>query len=74
MSNFLLFATVSSVIAIIYGLVLAKLILKKSPGNARMQEIAKAIQEGASAYLNKQYKIIGMIAVVLFFIIGLFRP
>ena len=71
MSNFLLFATVSSVIAIIYGLVLAKLILKKSPGNARMQEIAKAIQEGASAYLNKQYKIIGMIAVVLFFIIGL---
>ena len=71
MSNFLLFAIVSSVIAIIYGLVLAKLILKKSPGNARMQEIAKAIQEGASAYLNKQYKIIGMIAVVLFFIIGL---
>jgi len=70
MSNFLLFATVSSVIAIVYGLVLAKLILKKSPGNARMQEIAKAIQEGAGAYLNKQYKTIGIIAVMLFFIIG----
>jgi len=44
--------------------------VRKSPGNERMQEIAKAIQEGASAYLNKQYKTIGMIAVILFFIIG----
>ncbi len=70
MSNFLLFAMLSAVIAIVYGLFLAKTILKKSAGNARMQEIAKAIQEGASAYLNKQYKTIGMIAVVLFFIIG----
>jgi K(+)-stimulated pyrophosphate-energized sodium pump len=71
MSNFLLFAIVSAVVAIVYGLLLAKSILKKSAGNARMQEIAKAIQEGASAYLNKQYKTIGMIAVVLFLIIGL---
>src|ERR1035437_1535414 len=70
MNQFLLFAMVSAVIAIVYGLFLAKSILKKSPGNARMQEIAKAIQEGARAYLNKQYKTIGMIAVVLFFIIG----
>ncbi|MEI6280888.1 MAG: sodium-translocating pyrophosphatase [bacterium] len=70
MNSFLLFAIVSSVIAIVYGLFLAKSILKKSPGNARMQEIAKAIQEGASAYLNKQYKTIGMIAVVLFLVIG----
>ena len=70
MSNFLLFAIISSVVAIVYGLLLAKSILKKSPGNARMQEIAKAIQEGASAYLNKQYKTIGLIAVVLFLIIG----
>ncbi len=70
MSNFLLFAIISSVIAIAYGLVLAKIILKKSAGNARMQEIAKAIQDGAGAYLNKQYKTIGIIAVILFFIIG----
>lgn len=70
MNSFLLFAIVSGVVAIVYGLLLARLILKKSPGNARMQEIAKAIQEGAGAYLNKQYKTIGMIAVVLFFIIG----
>jgi K(+)-stimulated pyrophosphate-energized sodium pump len=70
MNQFLLFAIVSAVVAIVYGLFLAKSILKKSAGNARMQEIAKAIQEGASAYLNKQYKTIGMIAVVLFLIIG----
>lgn len=71
MNTYLVFALISSVVAIVYGLVLAKSILKKSPGNERMQEIAKAIQEGASAYLNKQYKTIGMIAVVLFVVIGL---
>ncbi len=71
MNQFLLFAIVSSVVAIVYGLFLAKSILKKSSGNERMQEIAKAIQEGAGAYLNKQYKTIGLIAVVLFFVIGL---
>jgi K(+)-stimulated pyrophosphate-energized sodium pump len=71
MNQFLLFALVSSVVAIVYGLFLAKSILKKSAGTERMQEIAKAIQEGAGAYLNKQYKTIGIIAVVLFFIIGL---
>ncbi len=70
MNKFLLFAIISSVVAIIYGLFLARLILKKSPGNARMQEISKAIQEGAGAYLNKQYKTIGVIAAILFFIIG----
>ena len=70
MNSFLLFAVVSAVIAIVYGLFLASLILKKSAGNERMQEIAKAIQEGATAYLNKQYKTIGTIAVILFFIIG----
>lgn len=71
MNQFLLFAIVSSFVAIVYGLFLAKSILKKSAGNSRMQEIAKAIQEGAGAYLNKQYKTIGFIAVILFFIIGL---
>src|SRR3989344_4823127 len=70
MNQFLLFAIISSVIAIAYGLLLARAILKKSPGNARMQEIAKAIQEGAQAYLNKQYRTIGIIAAILFFIIG----
>jgi len=70
MSEFLLFAIVSSAVAIVYGLFLAKSILKKSAGSERMQEIAKAIQEGAQAYLNKQYRTIGAIAVVLFLVIG----
>lgn len=70
MNSYLTFALVASVVAIVYGLFLAKSILKKSAGNDRMQEIAKAIQEGAGAYLNKQYKTIAMIAVVLFLVIG----
>ena len=69
MNQFLLFAVISSVIAIIYGLTLAKSILKMSAGNDKMQNIASAIAEGAKAYLNKQYKTIGMVAVVLFFIL-----
>lgn len=66
MDKFLLFALVSSVVAIVYGLLLARLILKKNAGNEKMQSIAAAIAEGAKAYLNRQYKTIGVIAVVLF--------
>ena len=69
MNSFLLFAIVSSLIAIFYGLFLAKSILKKSAGNDKMQAIAAAIKEGAKAYLDRQYKTIGMIAVVLFVIL-----
>jgi K(+)-stimulated pyrophosphate-energized sodium pump len=71
MSTYLWFAIISGVVAIVYGLVLARLVIEKDAGNERMREIAKAIQDGASAYLNKQYKTIGMIAAVLFIIIGL---
>lgn len=66
MSSYIVFALASSLLAIVYGLVLASSILKKSTGSDKMQEIAKAIQEGAGAYLNRQYKTIGIIAVVLF--------
>lgn len=66
MSNYIIFAIASSVLAIVYGLALAKNILSKSAGSARMQEISKAIQEGAEAYLNKQYKVITPIAVAIF--------
>jgi K(+)-stimulated pyrophosphate-energized sodium pump len=69
MNPFLLFAIVSSLIAILYGLFLAKSILKKSAGNEKMQSIAAAIAEGAKAYLNRQYKTIGIITIVLFFIL-----
>src|SRR5690349_4780488 len=69
MTASVIFAIASSVLAIVYGLLLAKSILKKSAGNDKMQEIALAIQQGAKAYLNRQYKTIGVIAVILFIIL-----
>ncbi|MBU6426700.1 sodium-translocating pyrophosphatase [Patescibacteria group bacterium] len=71
MNSYLWFALVSSVIAIVYGAFLVSSIMKKPAGNARMQEIAAAIQAGAKAYLNRQYRTIGVIAVVLFAILWL---
>ncbi|MFA6536356.1 MAG: sodium-translocating pyrophosphatase [Candidatus Paceibacterota bacterium] len=70
MSPTIIFALVSGILAIVYGLLLARFILKKSAGNARMQEIAAAIQTGAKAYLNRQYKTISLIAVILFVILS----
>ena len=69
MSTYLLFALLSAVFAIVYGIILIQKILKLSPGNERMQEIAGAIQEGASAYLKRQYLSIGIVGVILFAII-----
>jgi K(+)-stimulated pyrophosphate-energized sodium pump len=66
MNTYVLFALVSSIVAIIYGLGLIKVIMKRSAGSEKMQEIALAIQQGAKAYLNRQYKTISIIAVILF--------
>ncbi|MDR2240889.1 MAG: sodium-translocating pyrophosphatase [Zoogloeaceae bacterium] len=71
MSVALLVALVCAALAVVYGAVSSKWILSLPAGNERMQQIAKAIQEGASAYLNRQYKTIGMVGVVLFLVIGL---
>jgi len=57
-------------LAVAYGIGLIVYLLKQPAGNERMQEIAQAIQEGAKAYLNRQYSIIGAVAVVLFVLIG----
>ena len=49
--------------AVIYGLLITRSLLSRSPGNERMQEISSAVQEGASAYLNRQYTIIAAVAI-----------
>jgi len=55
--------------AIVYGLILTLNILRLPQGDSKMQEIARAIQEGAKAYLNRQYLIISIVAILLFFLI-----
>jgi K(+)-stimulated pyrophosphate-energized sodium pump len=60
----------AGILAVLYGLVSVQWILKKPAGNERMQKIAQAIQEGAGAYMNRQYFTIGMVGIVLFVILG----
>ena len=60
------------IVAVVYGIITSRQVLAASPGNARMQEIAKAIQEGAGAYLTKQYTAIGIVGVIVAALVGLF--
>jgi K(+)-stimulated pyrophosphate-energized sodium pump len=63
------FALVAAVTGIAYGMYLAMWVFKLDAGNPKMQEISKAIQEGAGAYLNRQYRTVGIVAAVLFAIL-----
>src|SRR5688572_22976237 len=65
-------ATITGVLAVIYGLGLVRWINVQSAGEHKMIQIAEAIQQGAKAYLNRQYKTISIVALIAFVALGLF--
>ncbi|MEW5967486.1 MAG: sodium-translocating pyrophosphatase [Pseudomonadota bacterium] len=72
METQLIWVLASAVLALLYGVLSIGWILKLPAGNARMQEIAAAVQEGAQAYLKRQYTTIGVVGVVLFVLLAIF--
>src|SRR5436309_1262584 len=68
-----LFALVCSGIAIAYGIGLTVWLLRQPAGSERMQEIAHAVQEGAAAYLKRQYRTIAVVAIVPFLLLGFYH-
>src|SRR5690349_836828 len=68
-----LLGLVGAAVAVVYGLYLTWWLLQQSPGNERMREISAAVQEGAAAYLRKQYTTIAIVAVVPFILLGVYH-
>src|SRR5712691_7371087 len=66
-----LFVIACGLLALVYGLVTSRGVLAADAGNARMQEISGAVQLGASAYLNRQYRTIAIVGVVILVILGI---
>ncbi len=71
-SSIFLLTVVAGIAALVYGLVITYWVLQKSPGDKKMQEIASAIQEGAKAYLTRQYSTVAVVAIILGIIIWKF--
>ncbi len=69
-NNAIYLALIAGVAAIIFGFILIAATLKQPQGNAKMQQIAKAIQEGAVAYLKRQYTTVAIVAIILFVVLG----
>src|SRR4051794_10676023 len=72
MHHAVLLALVCAAIAVAYGVYLTFWLLRQPDGNERMREIAGAVQEGASAYLRRQYTTVAIVAVVPFIVIGVY--
>ncbi len=72
MEQIFIFSCIAGALAIIYGFITAKQVLGMSAGTKKMQEISNAIQEGASAYLKRQYYTIALVGVIIFIIIAFF--
>src|SRR4051794_40304407 len=68
-----LFALLCSAVAVGYGIYLTTWLLARPAGNERMQEISRAVQEGASAYLKRQYTTIAVVAIVPFLLLGFYN-
>ena len=70
-NNAVLIAVICGAIAVIYGVLLIRWLLALPAGDAKMQEVAGAVQEGAKAYLSRQYRTIAMVGVVVFLVLGI---
>src|SRR5437867_4408712 len=68
-----LFALVCAAAAVVYGIGLTYWLLQRPDGNERMREIARAVQEGAAAYLRRQYTTVAVVAIVPFLILGFYN-
>jgi K(+)-stimulated pyrophosphate-energized sodium pump len=73
MDHAVLFALLCAGAAVVYGLYLTAWLLRQPAGNERMQEIARAVQEGAAAYLRRQYTTIAVVAIVPFLLLGFYH-
>ncbi len=73
MHHAVLFALLCAGAAVVYGIYLTVWLLQQPAGNERMQEIARAVQEGAAAYLRRQYQTIAVVAIVPFLLLGFYH-